>query len=351
MARRPEEWARIEPGPDTTLLMGWRPSRDRLAAEQVELSGDVAAEMRAAALATASRLASMRSRPREGDPAIEEGEEYLAIDSSALGLDDSPEEASRDSLDDPSNDAEAESALQRLIVAAFEQPFMNADELREGSFLFYAVVLKDASGSPVGFVKMWNPHRGAKAGRIWTVFSQTLEKLERPVFVFEPDFDLIVTASELAVLRQLAFDRLFADMDLLRASVPINVAGLTAQLPFSDGGARALEEACLRSRSLARRLQRLSRAPYLADINMAKLRKAMVKHGIEPRTFIRRNQLDPDDEGTPTLLDLLEQLYFETDFTNEHRRADRYSPLASGGPPDHGGDAALSPASKKAQQP
>ena len=36
-------------------------------------------------------------------------------------------------------------------------------------------------------------------------------------------------------------------------------------------------------------------------------------------------------------LDLIEQLYYETDFTREHRRSDRYSPLSDGpgGSPQH----------------
>jgi hypothetical protein len=35
---------------------------------------------------------------------------------------------------------------------------------------------------------------------------------------------------------------------------------------------------------------------------------------------------------TPVLLDLIEQPYYETDFTGEHRRSDRYSPLKGSSP-------------------
>jgi hypothetical protein len=33
------------------------------------------------------------------------------------------------------------------------------------------------------------------------------------------------------------------------------------------------------------------------------------------------------EDSAGQFLDLLEQLYYETDFTGEHRRSDRYSPL------------------------
>ena len=34
----------------------------------------------------------------------------------------------------------------------------------------------------------------------------------------------------------------------------------------------------------------------------------------------------PQERAT-MFLDLIEQIYYETDFTGEHRRSDRYSPL------------------------
>ncbi len=52
---------------------------------------------------------------------------------------------------------------------------------------------------------------------------------------------------------------------------------------------------------------------------------------MSPATIAKRGPFDFDEDGAAVFVDLLEQLYYETDFTGEHRRADRYSLLSRGG--------------------
>lgn len=53
----------------------------------------------------------------------------------------------------------------------------------------------------------------------------------------------------------------------------------------------------------------------------------MVKHGLDPAQLVGKNEITFRQEHAAVFLDLIEQLYYETDFTGEHRRSDRYSPL------------------------
>lgn len=53
----------------------------------------------------------------------------------------------------------------------------------------------------------------------------------------------------------------------------------------------------------------------------------MAKHELDPADLVANNELAFPQERATVFLDLIEQLYYETDFTREHRRSDRYSPL------------------------
>ncbi len=56
------------------------------------------------------------------------------------------------------------------------------------------------------------------------------------------------------------------------------------------------------------------------------LADALERHGLPRDRFGNEEELDVQSvEDVVVFLDMLEQLYFEADFTGEHRRADRYS--------------------------
>jgi hypothetical protein len=51
----------------------------------------------------------------------------------------------------------------------------------------------------------------------------------------------------------------------------------------------------------------------------------MTKHGLDPAEIIADSEVVFTEDKAVIFLDLVEQLYYETDFTGEHRRSDRYS--------------------------
>jgi hypothetical protein len=54
----------------------------------------------------------------------------------------------------------------------------------------------------------------------------------------------------------------------------------------------------------------------------------MLKHELDPAWLVTGDEITFPQEHATVFLDLIEQLYHETDFTREHRRSDRYSPLS-----------------------
>lgn len=318
------DWSALTLAPGAELIIGWRPSRTRLDANAIELSQDVAGEMQAMCRDELDHLASLIRRPYGGSPYIEPGEEYLAVPITELA-----------STAAPGHHVDAEEAadlsdLQRLVTTPGLPPLSPTD-LRDGRYLFYAVICTEqASGRRIGFVRQSDPHRIARAGRLTALFGQEgLRCLEDPVFVFEAGFDLVISPDEVAVLRLEAFNRMFADLNTLAMAAPANarkIAGMVGQV--APGAVEALARAAAARPSLARRLQRLASTEAVPSVTPGDLSKAMLKHEFDPAWLVTGDEITFPQEHATVFLDLIEQLYYETDFTREHRRSDRYSPLS-----------------------
>jgi hypothetical protein len=333
VTRTAEQWTAIELGDDTELIVGWRPKAQRLTAERVDLHEDVATELRALCRAALRSVAALRPRPYAGSPQIEPDEEYLAV-----AVDELPpppprqlrRRKAKDELRSAVDDANETADLVRLVATAPRLETCTVERIRTGSFLFYAIVfyaivVSDNAGQRFGFVKRWSVRRLAKEGRIWTQYDGGLRRLAEPDFIFEPDIDLIVAPDEIAVLNQLAFEPLLSDLHLIAETVPGEIKKLAQLVPFHPATKDALEHACKARPSLAKRLRRLNESGGLTVVDVKAVAKAVRRHHDDPKDFIDGQLVRFDAALAPAFLDLIEGLYYEADFTDERRRADRYS--------------------------
>jgi hypothetical protein len=326
--REPEEWLDLELGEGVRLLLGWRSGRRGIQARPVSLANNVAEEMAAACRDTLGTIAHCQRRAYSGVPGLDM-DEYLAIDLPAEGADNA------DALSDAGavlgEDAAAASQLIQLVRAAFENDdYLSRDELGRGRWLFYAVVVEAANDESVAFVRQYNPQRGIRAGRLLTAYHDTLARFDDPVFNFDLAFDLVIATDEIAVLSTTAFDRLFADLDLAAAQVPERVTELNAALGVNlSAPAVSFLETTVQSRAaLTQRLRRIAGAEHLASVTYGAMADALEKHALPRDRFGPGPDLNLQDaDDVVVFLDMLEELYYETDFSAEHRRADRYSRL------------------------
>ncbi len=274
---------------------------------------------------TLTRLSTSERRLYTGVPALETGE-YLSIPLDAEEDDEQAVVAELAAL--IGEDAGAAAELIQLVGGAFENDnFLSRDELQGGRWLFYAVV-GEVESEPVAFVRQYNPQRGIRAGRLLTSFHNALTRFTDPVFNFDLDFDLVVSPEEIVVLSTTAFDRLFADIDLAAAQVPAQVVELNAALGvnLAAGAADFLSDTVRGRAALVRRFRRVARLDHLAAVTYETMSDALDKHGLPRDRFGAGPELDlQNTEDVNVFLDMLEELYYETDWSNEHRRADRYS--------------------------
>lgn len=325
----PLDWTAVDTGTGNfALLLGRRVRRVHLEAQRLkDVHTDVSGRLRQICSATVRQLQSMEARDYFGNPELEEGEQYFVIDGATL-VDEVPtEEGAEETLNIERAEESARSDLQRIVAEAWSDNGVGVTEVGS-QLLFYAVVIDIAGQGPVGFVRKINPRLRPKSGGfIAAIYADGVKTLEEVPLSFDGYFDVVVSKTSIAVLRQKPGISLFSDIDLIREIVPREVKALATAMPLPvlKGGDAILVEVCSERPSLAKQLQRISRSDEIYKVTPDTFRAALRRHQLETQRYLRQGQLVVRREDVRIVLDVLESIYYETDFAKEPRRADRYS--------------------------
>lgn len=324
--RTADEWEQLALGSRAALVLGWRKG-STIAAGRLNLARDMQQDLRQRAQASLGHIGSRTVRTYDPAAQLEDDEVFL------LTIDQLPTRPKRRSPgrqpkptpDEPPDEQEEASALVDLLSIPGNLDPIPADDVRGQTFLFYAVVFSDPSGS-VAFLKRHNPGSVLKTGRVLGMVGQDITRIEEPVLIFEPDFDLIIDGDELAALKPTALARLFVDLDVAAAAVPSYVAELrTTKLKFSADTLNLLTTVCSRRRLLAGRLQSLIQTNHIASLEIQMVRAYVVGLKEDPSRFIRDGALNVSEDDVAALIDVLDQRHYRGGYDQMLRRADRTS--------------------------
>ena len=326
--RGAEEWSSRDLGENSVLVMGWRKNR-RLHACRLKLASSMDAELRSRAVATLAEIGTRTVRHYEQTAQLEEDEVFL-LEVGDLPARQQPTGRRRGSQEDgEAEDQQAEvSAMIALLSAPGELDPLDADDARDRSFLFYAIVfMDDKDDDVVAFLKRHNSASVLRTGLLLGQWGQTVTRVDQPVLVFAQDFDLVIDGEAIASLKADAIQRLFADIEIAGAAVPALVKQLSdlPKIAFSPTARDTITEACRRRRLLARRLQQLLAQPHLADLTPAKVKRYLERTGQDPNRLIEGNRIVVSDEDVAFLLDVLGQAHYRGGYDDLLRRADRSS--------------------------
>lgn len=307
---------------EPVLVVGWRPKAKKLAAAAVDLNEDtfdIAREIANQTLYYWQGCAQVNWHP---DANVEEGEEILVLPAEELPATHPDEHAGDPQL--------AETAqLLSLVLFPGRLETLEPGQLADGRFRFCAVVWEDGlDGRPVAIVAEHDPTFVLRRASHWFRFEGTLKATTPPDFTLPSRGDLIVTEEEIFIHNPATFDRLFSDVRALLNDVPAATAALQAsmaRLPMTEATAHALEEVCGTRPSLARRLQRLANHPVAQKITADELRPVVEKHGEDATDYLTEDALDLAPHKVRAWLDLVEGRWYEADFSNEPRRAAKWS--------------------------
>jgi hypothetical protein len=336
--RHPADWGKLDLSGDPILVVGRRPRPKMLEAFVVDLHEDTFDVMRAIAGTTIERLASRYRVDWHPYAAMEPGEQYLAVPVGDLPSP-LPRRARRTGdtdLEDeqvgrrPADPLLTEAAsLLRLVLVPGDLDNLHPERLAETTFRFYAAVWARGDGHrAVAFVSEYDATAVLRKASSFFRFEGTLRLAAPPDLALNDGADLVVTTDEVAILSSAAFDHLFSDISALLSDVPAHTQTLKAALtglPVSAASLRAIEQVCATRPSLARRLLLLATSPTVDRLTASSLRTALRRHGQRAANFVKNDTLDIGAAQVGAFLDIAEGRWYEADFTNEPRRADRWS--------------------------
>jgi len=328
--RTAEQWAARPLGRNSALVLGWRRGAG-VAAGRLNLARDMDQELRRRARASLAEIGGRVARSYGSAAQLEEDEAFLLTVNELPSRARKRRRSGRAASDGPGAEDEQEEASQivELLRAPGDLDPIAADAARGRTFLFYAAVFS-GSGSSIAFMKRHNPGGILKTGRLLGLFGDVVTRIDNPVLVFEPDFDLVLEGDEIAVLSPGVLARLFVDLEIATAAVPAHIAELrTVPLKFSEGTLANVAAACAKRRLLAGRLQRLVQADHLSSLTIEMVRQYVNALKEDPDRFIAAGEIAVVEDDVPMLLDILDQRHYRGGYDDLLRRADRNSLVPS----------------------
>ncbi|NEW49521.1 hypothetical protein GV792_05610 [Nocardia cyriacigeorgica] len=315
-------WADIDIGGESIdLLLGWRDGRKHLQALRIEFAAALGAELRRIAAATLDRIAAMAPIDYDTTATLVDDEEFFSFSLDELAAAAAPGEP----------DAHITQLLQ-LIARSATLDTVLPRQMRDGTFLFYVLICESAGPGRhrTAFVRLQHGLRVASAHRILATFGERLNRVGDPVFAFAEEFDLVVTADEIAILKPDTFLRLFTDLELLTKATPDFVdhiseaLGLDLAAPVKD----TIIAVCAKRPSYAKLLKRLNSVDYLPKVTLASLQAEIDKFPELPEGIqIDESGIVLSDQGVPTFLEILDQRIWRGPFDDSSRVATAYRRL------------------------
>ena len=296
-------------------------------------------ELRQRAQATLERIGQRTARSYDPAAHLEEDEVFLLtvdqLPARRLRRRGSPRTAVVAAATDASDEQMEASELIDLLRAPGDLDPISPDDARGQTFLFYAAIFTRRDSS-IALSSATTQGRCSKlrrpaaklqhTGRLLGLFGDVVTHIEDPVLVFEPDFDLVVEADELAALKPNALSRLFADLEVAAAAVPTHLKELgRSGLNITPDVLEVIASACSKRRLLAGRLQNLIDANHLPTLTVDMVRAYVVGLNENPSRFIVGDQVVVSEDDVADLLDVLDQRHYRGGYDHLLRRADRNS--------------------------
>lgn len=292
----------IDTGGNVTLVVARRVGKN-LRGNRVSIHSDVAEELRVACTTTLTTFKGRTARVFDPDAFIENDEYLIAADAAV----------------------DTDAQTKKLLAQAGGLAFLQANELPRRGFLFYAVLVGSKSDDRSAFIRLYNPRRIASGGRFWTVFGEDLRKLEDPIFVFDPMFDMVLTKDGIAALNQKPFERIFRDLSVMRGRLPDYVEHITDKLPMADEDALRFLTKCAQNSRVANRARSIFERGHLANVTIAEVRAEIKRQKLDEKRLLKDDKLVFDDADPYTLLKLLNEDLFIGGLSRTRYEADRKS--------------------------
>jgi len=293
-----------------TLVVGQRSGVANIKGFRIAMHTDVTTELRSICEATLTNIDERTAVTYTDDLVFDAASEYLLVPSTLLIAHRPESRRGRHPVDAPAEppQIEVDAGARPVLAGASSLPELDASELKNQSFVFYAAVVGDDPDHRIAFVDRWNPYKAGLSGRLMTVFADRLRRIEGPLLVFERAFDMVVTDTAIAVLDPKAFEGVFRDIDAMKERFPVWSDAAVSALPLDDATAQRLRSLCNKGGRLAAQLRGLyERGVFEMTFKTTALRKEMAQQNLDADRLIANGKLVLDDADIPVVLKLIDE--------------------------------------------
>lgn len=292
-----------------TLAVGWTVGKNTKI-RQLMLGEDVASEFYRIAQQTALNLSERE--PEEWTPDADlTPETYLVFPAEEVN-----------EFPRLTSDHDGKSFLE-VLAQAERLEAINPKHLPTGDITFYAIAIGEP-GDRIVFIRRSNPRRGLKRGKIYSTLSDTLQRVEDPIFAFDEWVDLVLHGDKLYVLSQTVFAAFFRDQESLAKKIPEWIDQLAEHVPLADASRGCLTAKVSRDSRMKARLEAIVRRNHLATVSSETLRTAMEDNELDPSRLLDSDgSLILEDDDVAPVLYLLNEDLFTGSLTNTGFRADK----------------------------
>lgn len=296
-----------------TLALGQRTSSDPKG-HRVKMKPDVVEALRKIASETVELLAARTAVQYADDLDFNAEDNYILIQRNTLVVHRAaPRRGRRTAQEKQETPAQVEMspAILEIVDAASSLAQINREDLVKKAFSFYAAVIGNDPDRRTAFITQSNPYKAAQTGHLSTLFGDGLAKVTDPILTFALRFDMVVTPEHVAVLNLAAFERLFREIDSMKARVPVWSEAAIKALPLDEKSAETLRTKAASSARVATQLRGLYERGYLSKrYTVRDLGKQLTDRGFDPEKYIHGGKLSVDDSEIPVLLKIIdEKLY------------------------------------------
>lgn len=262
----------------------------------------VAEELRDVCGDILARLNELEQRSWHPDAGMED-DEYLLVTLEQIGI---------------------ESEVLRA-VSRQDYDVLSAASLPNAEVLFYAFIVGPAARR-IAFLRKYNPRRGLRR-RLIAVFTETLSKIDDPLFTFDNSIDVIIDpARGAAILGLGAFEMLFRSSPEMLARTPGYVAEMASALPIDTDSMEMLAAVANSNSSIRRRLQSIVARGHLSSVSIGQVRSELERYGLEVDRYIVDGKLRFDRADARDIMKLLNEDLFRGGLSDQAFQVDRKSP-------------------------
>lgn len=206
---------------------------------------------------------------------------------------------------------------------------LDPKEIKPENLAIYGFTIGD-SGDRIAFVRKLNPRRGLSSGKWFGFFSDTMNRIDEPIFAFDNEIDLICVADRLVILKQNAFYALFRSNEGLYGLVEKWVQNLESEIKcgIEEESLKKIKDKANSDSRIRQRLEAITQRGHLGELSVDQIKNAMEDCALEEEDYFDSDGLlKVSDENIEELLYFLNEDLYSGRISGEAFRADKKAKL------------------------